>query len=123
MFGTYPKLSGLSLLKTITLKFFVSMPSIFCRSKLRAVSDHYSLNLNARHRLVAGAPSDTLYPMNKTRFPECVDVRLSSNLVVTLSGTVDGSEIPAAEIIESSLAQHLVDYLQTVNVRRSAGKL
>jgi hypothetical protein len=93
------------------------MPSIACRSKVRAASDHCSLTLNTRHRLVAGEPSDTLYPVNRTRFPECVDIRLASNLVVTLSGTLDGSEIPAAEIIASSLAQHLVDYLQTVNMR------
>ncbi|KAF9464140.1 hypothetical protein BDZ94DRAFT_1321256 [Collybia nuda] len=89
------------------------MPSFSYRSKIRAVSDHYGLNLNVQHRLDVGIASDSLYRVNKPRLPECVDVRLSSNLVVTLSGKVDGFEIPAVEIIVSSLAQHLVDYLRT----------
>ncbi|RDB17924.1 hypothetical protein Hypma_000685 [Hypsizygus marmoreus] len=88
------------------------MPTIQCRSRIRAVSDLCSLALNVRHHLLAGKASDTQFTLNKTRFPDDVDVLLTSNLVITLSGAVDGSDVSAEDILASSLSGHLVDYFQ-----------
>ena len=90
------------------------MPTISYRSRLRAVSDHCGVSLNVRHRLVVGEPSDRLHSTAKTRFPKDVDVLLTSNLTIVISGSFDGHELSATDIATSSFSQHLVSYFRAV---------
>ena len=87
------------------------MPVFAYQSKIRAVADHGSLTLTVRHRIRAGKTPETV---NKSRLPNGVDILLASNLVITISGIYDGAQVPAEDITSSSLAEHLVEYLQTV---------
>ncbi|KAJ7164632.1 hypothetical protein C8R43DRAFT_1122509 [Mycena crocata] len=80
---------------------------------VRAASTHSRLALHAAHSLFSSAHD---VPAKKTRFPEDVDVVLASDsLVFTLSGVLNGARIPPADVLDSQLAQHLVDYFQAVN--------
>ncbi|GLB38533.1 hypothetical protein LshimejAT787_0503980 [Lyophyllum shimeji] len=88
------------------------MPSIACRSRIRAASEHCGLCLDVRHRLVAGNPSDAVHYLGKTRVPDDVDVLVASNVVITLSGVLDGRTVSAEEVYASALCQHLVDYFR-----------
>ncbi|KAJ7366684.1 hypothetical protein DFH08DRAFT_173050 [Mycena albidolilacea] len=72
---------------------------------VRAASPHCRLTLNAEHRLHDGKSA-------KTRFPDDVDVVLASPLVFTLSGVLNGVKLASDEVLQSQLAQHLVDYFQ-----------
>jgi hypothetical protein len=74
---------------------------------VRAASPHCRLTLNAEHRLYDGKSA-------KTRFPDDVDVVLVSHLVFTLSGVLNGVKLASDEVLQSQLAQHLVDYFQAV---------
>jgi hypothetical protein len=89
------------------------MPIIALKSKVRTASEHCSLSLNIRHRLLLDQPSDTVLDMKPT-IPEAVDVLLFSNLLITVSGSLDGTRITPAELKASYIANHLVDCLQTV---------
>jgi hypothetical protein len=88
------------------------MPSFSLSSVARATSEHFSLSLRARHYLVVGSQSRTYHV--KARFPEAVDVILASDLVITLSGVVDGVNISSQDILASAATSHLVHYLKTV---------
>ncbi|KAG5639434.1 hypothetical protein H0H81_002305 [Sphagnurus paluster] len=88
------------------------MPSIVCRSRIRAASEHCTLSLDVRHHILAGKPSSSVYDFNKARFPDDIDVLLASNLVITLSGVSDGISISSEEIYASELSRHLVDFFQ-----------
>lgn len=89
------------------------MPTIACRSTIRAAADLYAVSLNVRHHLVVGKPSDMTHHTT-TRFPEDVDV-LASNLPIAVSGSFDGCKISAADVATSYLAQHIASYFRTVN--------
>jgi hypothetical protein len=92
------------------------MPTFTYSSKVRAVSDDCSLVLNARHRFVAGDSSDKLYNLKQTRIPDDVDVLLTSNLILTISGVLDGVKVSFEDIVKSAVAHHLVHYLRTVRI-------
>ena len=87
------------------------MPVLAYQSKIRAVADHGSLTLTVRHRIQAGKTSETVI---KSRLPNTVDILLASNLVITISGIYNGAQVPTEDIRSSSLAEHLVEYLQMV---------
>ena len=89
------------------------MPTIALKSKVRTELDHCSLSLNIRHRLLLGQTSDPVFDV-KPIIPEAVDVLLLSNLLITVSGSLDGTRITPAELKASHIANHLVDFLQTV---------
>jgi len=91
------------------------MPTIAFKSKVRTASEHCNLSLNIRHRLLLGQPSesDLVFDMKPT-IPEAVDVLLFSNLIITVSGSLDGTRSAPAELKASHIAYHLVDFLQTV---------
>ena len=91
------------------------MPTFSTESSavVRAASDHFSLCLKSRHRLVVGPPSQD-YTI-KTRFPEEIDVFLASDLVVTLYGSVDRVKVSNQDVLISAVAGHLVRYLEMVS--------
>lgn len=95
--------------------FNPSMPCILLPCSLRAAAGDYRLVLNVSHRMLVGESSEPVYNMKKSRFPEAVDVFLDSNLVLTLSGTLDRVKISPKDMLKSQLAQHLADYLSLVH--------
>lgn len=64
------------------------MPHFCCQSKVRVDSDHCTLIINLRHRLLSGTKSGPGRTI-KSKFPANVDVLLASDLILTLSGVVD----------------------------------
>jgi hypothetical protein len=96
------------------------MPTIALKSKVRTASEHCSLSLNIRHRLLLDQPSDTVFDMKPT-IPENVDVLLFSNLLITVSGALDGARITPAELKASYIAKHLLDCLQRVFIAQPMG--
>lgn len=98
------------------------MPTITFKSKVRTALEHCSLSLNIRHRLLLGQSSDPLFDMKPT-VPEAVDILLFSNLLITVSGSLDGTRITPAELKASHIANHLVVFLQTVLHSRKYGHL
>lgn len=89
------------------------MPTIALKSKVRTALEHCSLSLNIRHRLLLGQPSDIIFDMKPT-LPEAVDVLLLSNLLITVSGSLDGTRIMPVELKASHIAHHLMDFLRMV---------
>lgn len=87
------------------------MPTIALKSKVRTALER-GLSLNIRHRLFLDQPSDAVLDMKPT-IPEAVDVLLFSNVLITISGSLDGARITPAELRTSYIANHLVDFLQT----------
>jgi len=87
------------------------MPSFSSSSVVRVASEHFSLSIQARHCLLIGSPSHT-YDIS-ARFPGGIDVLLSSDLVLTLSGVVDRVKVSSKGILVSAVAGHLVRYLET----------
>lgn len=88
------------------------MPTIALKSKVRTALER-GLSLDIRHRLFLDQPSDAVLDM-KLNIPETVDVLLFSNLTITISGSLDGARIKPAELRASYIANHLMDFLQTV---------
>ncbi|KAF8798876.1 hypothetical protein BYT27DRAFT_7121856 [Phlegmacium glaucopus] len=89
------------------------MATIALKSKIRTASEHCNFSLNIRHRLLLGQPSESdLVSDMKPTIPEAVDILLFSNLVITVSGSLDGTRITPAELKASHIANHLVDFLQ-----------
>ena len=89
------------------------MPTIALKSKVRTASEHCGLSLNIRHRLFLDQPSDAVLNMKPT-IPEAVDVLLFSDLLITISGSLDGARITPAELGTSYIASHLVNFFQMV---------
>ena len=86
------------------------MPS-FCFSAVVRTADP-TLLLDITHFLVQNSPSETIHKV-RGNVPENVDVLLASDLVITLSGTLDHVKIPSADIAKSTVTLHFKRYLET----------
>ncbi|OSD07153.1 hypothetical protein PYCCODRAFT_1463456 [Trametes coccinea BRFM310] len=85
------------------------MPSFATSSEVRDNTNGVQLVLRARHLLVSGHPSHTVYTL-KGRLPDEVDVILESDLVVSLTGIVNRVKIDSRDIQRSAIAGHLLSY-------------
>ncbi|RPD77761.1 hypothetical protein L226DRAFT_331294 [Lentinus tigrinus ALCF2SS1-7] len=85
------------------------MPSFATAVVTEDSADSVRVALNARFILVAGSPSDTVYAL-KGRVPDGIDVVLHSDLVITISGTMDRARVDSRAIQSSAIAQHLQNY-------------
>ncbi|KDQ62194.1 hypothetical protein JAAARDRAFT_451521 [Jaapia argillacea MUCL 33604] len=90
------------------------MPSISYSSVLRTATDNdMTLALNARHRLVVGSPSETVYSL-KSRVPEQLDVFLAAScLVFSFSGQVDRVKVANNTVYQSAILSHFAGYLKS----------
>ncbi|KAJ7459689.1 hypothetical protein FB451DRAFT_555972 [Mycena latifolia] len=77
---------------------------------IRAASTHCRLALHAVHHLKSTCDPST---RKTTRFPDDVDVVLTSDLVFTISGVLNGVKVSSTDVLKSQLAQHLVNYFQS----------
>ncbi|KAH7926460.1 hypothetical protein BV22DRAFT_1194353 [Leucogyrophana mollusca] len=66
------------------------MPSFSCSSAIRAVPGNYALTLKITHNYVYQEPSKDTHKI-KRRLPKDLDVLLFSDLVMTFSGSLDGT--------------------------------
>ncbi|KAF8967119.1 hypothetical protein BDZ97DRAFT_567431 [Flammula alnicola] len=87
------------------------MPSISFKSKVRTVTNSCALTMIVQHRLLVGQRSDIIHRMKQSP-PEGVDIILASQLVITISGTLNGARVSPENIMASHIARHLVDYLR-----------
>lgn len=87
------------------------MPSFSSSSIVRTADT--SLLLDITHVLVQNSPSDIVHTV-RGNFPEDVDVLLTSDLVITLLGTLDRVKISSTDIEKSAVALHFKRYLQAV---------
>ncbi|TFK74752.1 hypothetical protein BDN72DRAFT_874928 [Pluteus cervinus] len=88
------------------------MPTVEYKASVCSAADRYNLTLLVTHTLVVGNPQPTAHHL-KTPFPPDVDVFLPSNLEIILAGALDYVNASPSEIVQSQLAQHLVEYLRT----------
>lgn len=82
------------------------MPSFSCASYVRAASEHFLLNVKFLHKLYHNSPSNLVYKV-KNRLPKELDILLLSDLIFTISGSLDGETVPSDEIIRSALVKQL----------------
>jgi hypothetical protein len=94
------------------------MPSFECKSVVRVFSDAFSLALKSRHHMIVGSAFDAI-TSTKARLPDNVEVLLASDLVLSLSGTLDGTTISSQDLMNSAVTNHLLNYLETVVFLRS----
>ncbi|RDX53358.1 hypothetical protein OH76DRAFT_1215253 [Lentinus brumalis] len=85
------------------------MPSVATAVVVNDSADSINVVLNARFVLVVGSPSDTVYVL-RGRVPDGIDVVLHSDLVITVSGTMDRAEVDGRAIQNSAIARHLQNY-------------
>ncbi|KAI6166804.1 hypothetical protein EDD17DRAFT_1546083 [Pisolithus thermaeus] len=78
------------------------MPSFSYASTIRSVSENHVLNLKVTHNLVHGSPSKIVRKIRQ-RPPKEVDVFWFSDVVVVLTGSVDGREASPSDIMRSGL--------------------
>lgn len=86
------------------------MPSLATRSYVRLPGDAFSLGINARHVLHTGQPSQSAKVL-KGKLPD-VDIHLSGDLVLSFSGVLNQTNIPAACLQKSWSLQHMLDYFK-----------
>ena len=82
------------------------MPSFSAPSAIRVASQDHALRLKITHNLVHGSPSDTVHSV-KGRLPKELDVLWLSDIAISLSGSLDGHQIPAHDVVRSGLVHHL----------------
>ncbi|KDR82609.1 hypothetical protein GALMADRAFT_834527 [Galerina marginata CBS 339.88] len=87
------------------------MPTVAFKSRVRTTSEYATLTLIIRHRIVVGQPSSTVHDM-KLSLPDGVDILLGSQLLITISGKLNGGRIPPEQLTDSCIASHLVEYLR-----------
>lgn len=100
-----PSVNSLRLLR------FYKMPSFSYSAALRI--DNPSLVIETTHFLVHDLPSETTH-MVYGSVPTDVDVLLASDLVISISGTLDRVRLSSMDISKSAVALHLKRYLETV---------
>lgn len=88
----------------------IQMPSFSSSSVVRTADP--SLLLEVTHFLVQNSPSETVHIV-RGNIPENVNVILASDLVITLSGTLDRMKIRSTDIAISAVALHFKQYLET----------
>ncbi|KAG1749226.1 hypothetical protein EDB19DRAFT_1681397 [Suillus lakei] len=82
------------------------MPSFSSSSSIRAASEQCLLNVKIVHKLYHGFPSNVVHKV-KGRLPKQLDVLLLSDLIFSISGSLDGQTVPAGAIAHSALMRHL----------------
>lgn len=92
------------------------MPSFSSPSSIRVASQDYALRLKITHNLVHGSPSDAVHSV-KGRLPKELDILWLSDLTISLSGSLDGHQIPAHDIARSGLVQHLQAHLKAARLQ------
>ncbi|KIM89006.1 hypothetical protein PILCRDRAFT_207924 [Piloderma croceum F 1598] len=88
----------------------IQMPTFSSSSVVRTADP--SLLLEVTHFLVQNSPSETAHVV-RGNIPENVNVILASDLVITLSGTLDRMKIRSIDIAISAVALHFKQYLET----------
>jgi hypothetical protein len=86
------------------------MPSFSSSAVVRTADQ--TLLLNVSHFLVQNSPSQTIHTVRGC-VPENVDVLLDSDLVITLSGTLNRVKVPCIDIAKSAVTLHFKSYLET----------
>ena len=94
------------------------MPSFESKSVVRVFSDPFTLALKSRHHMIVGSAFDPI-TSPKARLPNNVEVLLASDLVLSLSGILDGATISNQDLLNSAVTNHLLNYLETVVFLRS----
>jgi len=89
------------------------MPTVSFKSKVQATSESCSLVLIVRHRLLVGQQSELVY-VKKMGLPDGIRVLLAQQLVVTISGTLNGERISPEDLQNSCVAHHLLEYFRVV---------
>ncbi|KAG2145862.1 hypothetical protein DEU56DRAFT_910145 [Suillus clintonianus] len=92
------------------------MPSFSSSSSIRAASEHCLLNIKIVHKLYHGSPSNVVHKV-KGRLPKELDVLLLSDLIVSISGSLDGQTVPADSIAHSALVRHLRSDLNEARIK------
>lgn len=87
------------------------MPSLSLRASSRIVADSVALAIHTDHTLVVDEPSDTVVEVAGP-FPDTVDVRTTSDLVLSVSGAVRTNAVPAQQMLHSAVTRHLHSYLK-----------
>ncbi|KAG0696386.1 hypothetical protein DFH29DRAFT_1004604 [Suillus ampliporus] len=82
------------------------MPSFSSSSSIRAASEHRLLNVKIVHKLYHISPSNVVHKV-RGRLPKELDVLLFSDLIFSISGSLDGQKVPADVIAHSALMRHL----------------
>jgi len=92
------------------------MPSFSSPSAIRVASQDHVLRLKITHNLVHGPPSDTVRSV-KGRLPKELDVLWLSDITVSLSGSLDGHQVPAHDIARSGIVQHFQMQLKVARLQ------
>lgn len=82
------------------------MPSFSYASTIRSVSENHVLSLKVVHNLVHGSPSKDVRKLRR-RPPKEMDVVSFSDIVVVLTGSLDGREASSSEIMRSGLLSYV----------------
>jgi hypothetical protein len=90
------------------------MPSFSYSSVVRIAADT-SLILELTHLLFHSTQSDTVHNIHGT-FPDNVDVLLASDLVLSISGSLDRVKVSSQDISKSAVVLHLQQYFQTARI-------
>ncbi|TFK20608.1 hypothetical protein FA15DRAFT_759278 [Coprinopsis marcescibilis] len=86
------------------------------KARLRAVSEHCSLALDARYSMARNDGHLQLSCTKElTKLPE-VQVYAAQAITLTFSGTVNNEQIPVAQLSTSQLVTHLRDYLEMAKI-------
>ncbi|KAH7910854.1 hypothetical protein BJ138DRAFT_1152000 [Hygrophoropsis aurantiaca] len=88
------------------------MPSFSCSSTIRVVSGNHALTLKIKHNYFYREQSQTITKI-KGRLPKDLDILLSSDLVLTLSGSLDGTDVANDVIVHSAISEHLRRCIRT----------
>jgi len=91
------------------------MPSFSCSSSIRAATEHFILNVKFVHRLYHSSPSDVVHKV-KGRLPKDLDILVLSDLIFTVSGSLDGQIVPSDKIVRSALVHKLRSDLNAARV-------
>ncbi|KAL4080956.1 hypothetical protein J3A83DRAFT_4203621 [Scleroderma citrinum] len=87
------------------------MPSLSCSSAIRAASESLSLSLKITHNLVHGSPTKHVHRI-RGRLSKELDVLWLSDIVLVLTGFLDGREAASSKILESGLLSHIQKHLR-----------
>ncbi|KAG2153030.1 uncharacterized protein EDB93DRAFT_1248948 [Suillus bovinus] len=91
------------------------MPSFSSSSSIRAASEQCLLNVKIVHKLYHGSPSNVFHKV-KGRLPKELDVLLLSDLIFSISGSLDGQTVPADAIAHSALMRYLRNDLNEARI-------
>ena len=91
------------------------MPSFATSTVVHDNADTVHFELHARCICVVGTPSDGIYRVSDSLpMASGLDVILQSDLVISLSGTLNGAPHEGRDMQTSVISQHLLDYFHAV---------